>query len=203
MPESLRTRIHDLASAFAESLLRAIRGASLQELLGERPGRPPREAAGGEPSAPRASSRRGRLPRRSAADIARVVEKIVSLLKQNPKGLRAEQIRDKLGLQSKELPRPLQEALDGGRIAKSGQKRSTTYFIKGRTGGGGSSAGARRGRRAVPARKSRRKAARGAVRAGPKAASGARRAKASEGQGQAPEKKAPVAPALAAPAQGS
>jgi hypothetical protein len=53
------------------------------------------------------------------------------LLRASPKGLRAEQIRQKLGLQSKELPRPLKEAVDGGRLGKSGQKRATTYFVKG------------------------------------------------------------------------
>ncbi len=55
----------------------------------------------------------------------------MGLLRVSPKGLRAEEIRAKLGLQSKELPRPLKEGLDGGRFAKSGQKRATTYTLKG------------------------------------------------------------------------
>ena len=75
-----------------------------------------------------------------------MVDSIVGLLKQSPKGLRAEQIRAKLGLQAKEMPRPLKEAVDGGRLGKSGQKRATTYFVK----GGGAA-------RPKPARKARKK----------------------------------------------
>jgi hypothetical protein len=60
-----------------------------------------------------------------------VITRIVGLLKQHPKGLRAEEIRSNLGLLSKEMPRPLKEALDSGRLGKSGQKRATTYVAKG------------------------------------------------------------------------
>jgi hypothetical protein len=90
------------------------------------------------------------LPRRSAGDIEQVVERIVGLLRQSPKGLRAEQIREKLALQAKELPRPLKEALDSGRLGKSGQKRATTYYVKGGGASGRPSgrAGGKRGRRA-------------------------------------------------------
>jgi hypothetical protein len=105
--------------------------------------------------------RRGRLPRRSATQIANVVERIVALLKESPRGLRAEQIREKLGLQSKELPRPLKEGLDGGRIAKSGQRRATTYFVKGaspaKEARGKAAKGASRRRRRKPSRKAVRK----------------------------------------------
>jgi hypothetical protein len=81
----------------------------------------------------------------------------VRLLRQTPKGLRAEQIREELGLQAKELPRPLNEALDSGRLAKSGQKRATTYFVK----GAASKAAAGRQARAIPAvRRGRTKAKR-------------------------------------------
>ena len=52
----------------------------------------------------------------------------MGLLGENPGGLRAEQIRQKLGLQAKELPRPLKEGLEGGRLSKVGRKRATTYF---------------------------------------------------------------------------
>jgi hypothetical protein len=91
------------------------------------------------------------LRRRSAKDIAGVIESIVGLLRQAPRGLRAEQIRQKLGLQSKELPRPLKEAVEAGRLGRSGQKRATTYFVK-----GGPAAHKPGG--AAPARKSRRNA---------------------------------------------
>lgn len=134
MPTSLRQRLDELASSFASEVLDAIRGASLQELLGSPSGGAQHVAARVVASAPppRAARRRaGRLPRRSAGDIAQVVESIVGLLRQTPKGLRAEEIRERLGLQAKELPRPLNEALESGRLVKSGQKRATTYFVKG------------------------------------------------------------------------
>jgi hypothetical protein len=70
----------------------------------------------------------GRLARRSAEDIGSVVESIVSLLEQHSEGLRAEQIRGALGLDAKELPRPLADGLAAGTITKTGQKRATTYF---------------------------------------------------------------------------
>jgi hypothetical protein len=56
------------------------------------------------------------------------VGRIVELLESHADGLRAEQIRDTLGLQAKELPRPIAEALDAKKITKVGEKRATTYF---------------------------------------------------------------------------
>ena len=92
------------------------------------PGRP-RAAAVAAAAAPRARrGKGGRLRRRSATDIAGVVPKVVALLHANPKGLRAEQIRAKLGLDSREMPRPLAEALRKKLVSKKGRKRATTYF---------------------------------------------------------------------------
>jgi hypothetical protein len=157
MSMSLRQRLNELASSFASIVLDAIRGASLEDLLAESSGSvrraPPRASSDVAPGRP-ARRRGGRLPRRSADDIAQVVESIVGLLRQSPKGLRAEQIRKKLGLQAKELPRPLKEALDSGRLAKSGQKRATTYFLK-----GGGAAGKPTGRGSAGGRRARRAAA--------------------------------------------
>jgi hypothetical protein len=163
MSTSLRNRLNELASSFATSVLAAICGASLDQLVTDSSGANGKSAprAAGRAAASAAAPRRrgGRLPRRSAGDIAGVIEQIVTLLKGKPGGLRAEQIREELGLQAKELPRPLKEALDSGRLSKSGQKRATTYFAKGsgggraaKSGGGrrksagtGRSAGARKG----------------------------------------------------------
>ena len=119
---NLRMTLDHLASVFASSVLDAIRGASLQEILAEsagggarRPGRPRLEATvateashAGAPSSPAgARRRRGRLARRSAGDISQIVDSIVSLLERRSDGLRAEQIRAELGLEAKELPRPI------------------------------------------------------------------------------------------------
>lgn len=142
MTTSLRSTITDLAASFATSVLDAIRQMSLDEILAEtRGGAAPRAAAraaapakaAAAPAAVPAKARGrkgGRLLRRSAEDIASLIDQIVSTLAANPKGLRAEQIRDKLGLQSKELPRPLAEALSSRRITKTGEKRATTYFAR-------------------------------------------------------------------------
>ena len=91
--------------------------------------------------------RRGRLGRRSSTDIAAIVDSIVSLLGSNPNGLRAEEIRQQLGLEANELPRPIKEALDSKRISKQGQKRATTYFARGAggRGAGAAKAGSKRG----------------------------------------------------------
>ncbi len=142
MPTSLQSRLSHLAFAFSESVLDAIRGASIEELFGDpggtrraprRSAAAPRAVAAPVVAAPERGPRRrgGRLPRRSVGDIAHVVGEIVTLLAASPGGLRAEQIRKKLGLQAKELPRPLHEAVESGRLGKSGQKRATTYFVKG------------------------------------------------------------------------
>ncbi len=153
MSTSLRRQLDDLASTFTLGVLHAIRSASIEDLLAESGGRrsAARAIAAATGSAGRAR-RTGRLPRRSAADIGQVIDRIVTLVKQSPKGMRAEQIRQKLDMQAKEMPRPLKEAVEAGRLSKSGQKRATTYVAR-----GGASA-----RKAPPARKASK-----ARRAGP------------------------------------
>jgi hypothetical protein len=146
----LRPTLEALATQFASSILEALRRASIDELmeLAGAGARRPRLAAGaaqgkaGPASSGRRSGGGGRLGRRSADDIAEVVESIVRLLGKHEGGLRAEQIREALGVQAKELPRPLAEALASGRVAKSGQKRATTYTLS--EGGAAGSATKRR-----------------------------------------------------------
>lgn len=129
---SLRSTINDLADTFVTSVLAAIRGASLEELLGEaggggpRPRGRPRGVPGGSAKAARAR-RTGRLKRRSPEDIAKALDQVVALLKSKKDGLRAEQIRKALRMQSKEMPRVLSEGLAKKRLKKKGQKRATTY----------------------------------------------------------------------------
>jgi hypothetical protein len=154
MSTSLRKRLDDLAYTFTTGVLHAVRSASIEDVLAESGGgrrAPVRAVAatgegdGAEPRAARGKG--GRLPRRSAADIGELIDQIVALVKQSPGGLRAEQIRQKLDLQAKEMPRPLKEAVEAGRLGKSGQKRATTYFAK------GAGAAARPARASKPARK--------------------------------------------------
>jgi hypothetical protein len=137
--KSLHEQLNHLAAGFASSVLQALRGASIDELSGVLGGRAPatngsrrntRVASSGTGTGRRGGGG-GRLQRRSASDIKAVVDKIVGLLGRHPKGLRAEEIRSELGLRSKELPRPIAEALGAKRIRKQGEKRATTYFARG------------------------------------------------------------------------
>jgi len=180
MTASLRDTIQELAASFAAGVLGAIRGSSLEEILAEAsggvrrgPGRPPKNSfglaavPGGRGARRSGRGSKGRLGRRSAGALERVVDRIVELLSKSSKGLRAEQIRAKLGLSAKELPRPIAMALAAKRIRKVGQKRATTYFTGGggpakpAKGGGKNKASKRRGRKrtAKPAGGKRRTAA--------------------------------------------
>jgi hypothetical protein len=125
---SLRNAITDLAARFAADLLHTMRTMSLDELMAEVGGKGARAYVATKV----VRGKGGRLPRRSAADIARVSNDIIGLLQKNPKGLRAEQIRASLKLDAKELPKPLSEALRAKKIGKKGQKRATTYFVAGK-----------------------------------------------------------------------
>jgi|SRR5579859_1184260 len=136
---TLRDHLSDLARHFATEVLEAIRSASLDELLAESSGAPrqgpgrPRSSTKTTPAAPRASApvrkaKGGRLARRSAADIDKVLVQVVGAVKASKKGLRAEEIKKKLGLQSKELPRILKQGLSTKKLRSKGQKRATTYF---------------------------------------------------------------------------
>jgi hypothetical protein len=150
MTNALRSSIQQLASTFAAAVVSAIRGANLDDILslaesggGSESSAPTRsrtrrttaktKAAPAAPAAAAASqgaarkSKGGRLRRRSADDIAKALAQVVSLVKTKKGGLRAEQIRATLKMESKEMPRILKEGL-GKKVLKSrGQKRSTTY----------------------------------------------------------------------------
>ena len=139
---TLHQTINSLASEFAHNLLRALRNASLEEILsetaaghsahgggggGRRRGRAAGVAVAAHPVAG-GGGRGRRLRRRSQGDITAVVNRIHGLLKTHKKGLRAEEIREKLGLDRREIPRPLAEALSKKLVTKRGKKRATTYF---------------------------------------------------------------------------
>ncbi len=191
---TLRQKLNELATSFASDVLVAIRGAPLEHLIGSstangrrlvaaeaggQRGRGARGAAGdGAHAAPRARRvRGGRLARRSSGDIAHVIDSIVGLLHQNPRGLRAEQIRSKLGLEAKELPRPLRAGLEAGKLTKVGEKRATTYFVKGAAGAGSAGTPVATGRGVGQARRTVRRHPAQAKRAKPSRPARAGRAK--------------------------
>lgn len=98
------------------------------------PGRPRKNAAVAAPAAKAVKAARktasGRLGRRSASDIQGTLDLIVTYLQQNP-GSRSEHIVAGLGLDKKELPRPIMEGLASGVLSKEGQKRATQYYVAG------------------------------------------------------------------------
>jgi hypothetical protein len=139
---TLKAQLESLASSFAADVVSAIRGASLEELLGgaaagarRGPGRPPKAAASA-PAAPARAARAGRarggrggrLARRSPDDIAKSLAQVVALLKTKKDGLRSEQIRSTLKMRSNEMPRVLKDGLAKKALKSKGQKRATTYF---------------------------------------------------------------------------
>ncbi len=91
-------------------------------------------ARGFEPPTPTTSaasaSRRSssRLARRSPEQIAKALNQVVALVKGKKDGLRAEQIRTALKMESKKMPRVLKEGLAKKKLKAKGQKRATTYF---------------------------------------------------------------------------
>ncbi len=152
MSSRLHSAISELAAQFATSVLREIRGASLDEILAEGAGAPhrgpgrPRTTAAVAPTtsavsatntakrrgrpkktAPSKTTSKGRLRRRSPAEIAKALTAVVELVNKNPRGLRAEQIRTQLKMVAKEMPRVLKEGLAKKALKSKGQKRSTTY----------------------------------------------------------------------------
>ncbi len=165
MATSLRSRLGDLAAAFVASVVGVIRESSVEELFAQSPDRRS-SASRSAPAAraPHAPRNGGRLARRSGEDIAEVIDQIVDLLRKHPKGLRAEDIRSALGLEAKEMPRPLREGLQALKFTKSGQKRATTYLVK----GGKVESGGKRRERGKRAGSPRRKATGKRAKAAPK-----------------------------------
>jgi hypothetical protein len=136
---TLQSQLDALASNFAKAIIAALQRASLQEFVGSDRGRgssgrtPRREVsvASPGPTVSKAAPRKpGRLPRRSADEIAATLNKIILLVKTHKDGMRAEEIRSKLGMQSKEMPRILKEGVSTKKLTTKGQKRATTYFVK-------------------------------------------------------------------------
>ncbi len=157
MSTALRSSIDDLAHVFASSIVAAIKGASLEDILSltgastapapstrrgrgrprgsvSKPARAPRRvqkptvtAAPTAQPAPAKKTAKRRLRRRSPAEIANALAAVVALVKKSPKGLRAEQIRAQLKMEAKEMPRVLKEGLAKKSLKSKGQKRSTTY----------------------------------------------------------------------------
>lgn len=124
---SLRSTLNTLATAFTASVLDALRVASVEELAVFAVAQPLHGGRWRGDAAP--SSPSGRLPRRSAEDIAVALERVVELLTKNKAGLRAEEIRKELGMEPNEMPRVLKEGRLTKRLYATGQTRSMRYTV--------------------------------------------------------------------------
>ncbi len=133
---SLNEAISNLTKEFTVALVAALGKLSLDEFveISERHGR--RLAGAGHrprvPSHPAGKVRTksgGRLARRTTSDIQKTVDQIVAFLSMREGGTTAERIRIGLGIERKELPRPLKEALRQKLLTKKGHKRATMYFV--------------------------------------------------------------------------
>lgn len=146
----LKEAIQEAASKFSDAVMEAVQahlkdvvGTALASALDDDGGSAEPVRPRGRPAAPKGAKKAtrkaspktkasGRLARRSPEEIAAAVGKVVSVLKKNPAGLRAEDIRAATGLSPKELPRVLKQGVaDKAFKITGGQKRSTTYGLKG------------------------------------------------------------------------
>jgi hypothetical protein len=129
---NLVDQITFLANGLVEGILDAVRSASLSDVLAE-------DVRHGLSDAPHEldgvlvrrlpAQPEGRLPRRSPADLEKVVGLVVGALGKAKEGLRSEQLQAALSLSKKEIAGPLALALSEKKIVKRGQKRATTYFV--------------------------------------------------------------------------
>jgi hypothetical protein len=133
---NLRSHLQELAHHFADEVLTAIRGASLEELVSDAPrstrarsSRARPRMAGTSAAAPTARrDRPGRLARRSPEAIAKTLAQVVALVKGKKDGVSSEQIQKSLRLDRREVPRVLSTGLAKKNLRKKGQKRATRYF---------------------------------------------------------------------------
>jgi len=196
--ESIQKVTVEFATDFATAIVAAIVDSNFRDLL-EANGASTSPRAHATSAAPRKAKvpskskpgKSGRMARRSPEQIAEAVASIQSLLKKHPDGLRAEQIREELGLDKRELPRLLQNGVgDGAFKVLHGVKRSTTYGIKG--GKTKKTVAA-----AAPKRKAPKKAKKTAVKKPKKAKKAKKTVKVGHGQRVGQNGAATVAPASA------
>lgn len=146
----IKDRLEELAKAFADEVVSAVRGASIEDILGTGgPARSVRSAVRARPrtSRPVKGARpEDRLARRSKMEVLETVDRLVMpLLRKNKAGLRSEQIRAKIDVFAKAMPRILKEGIAAKKLrVVSGSKRATVYGL----------AGARKAK--APARKTKR-----------------------------------------------
>jgi hypothetical protein len=131
MHPSLQKKIGDLASQFALGIVNLLQDQPLSMLTGGASGGIVSTAEAPAPRRARRAAAASAGGRRSPEQMAELIQQIVDAVRSNAEGLRSEQIQEKTGLAKREVVRPLQLALKQGFLRKTGEKRSTTYFVPG------------------------------------------------------------------------
>ncbi len=138
MNATLQDKITEIVAAASEEIVRLVRESSMSEVfsypnsapvarVAPPAAKPFRQAKPDTaPSKPRPGPT-GRV-RRSPDQLNKDMNAIVALVAKHPTGLRSEQIKQKLGLATKDVPRPIAAALEQKLLKKKGEKRSTTYY---------------------------------------------------------------------------
>ena len=154
MPKSnIESQIQARVSVFVDELTELVRQSALEaveEVLrrsGAPAGAPP-----GKKATSRAPATKKRV-RRATADIQEVAGAVLAHVKANP-GQRLEEMSPALGVDSKDLKRPVRDLLAAGKLRKEGERRGTRYF----------SGAARAGKKAKPKTSKPKKAAKVAKR---------------------------------------
>lgn len=74
--------------------------------------------------------RADRLPRRTPEQLEKFLDRLVVVIrKAGSRGMTCEEIRTRLGVEYRELPKPLRLGTDSGRLQWSGNKRATRYYV--------------------------------------------------------------------------
>lgn len=125
----IKDRLEELARKFADEVVVAVTSSTVQDILGT--GGPVRSAV--RPRAARPVAQPDRLARRSKDQVLETVDRlVVPLLRKNKAGLRSEQIRAKIDVFAKAMPRILKEGIAAKKLrVVSGSKRATVYGLAG------------------------------------------------------------------------
>ena len=144
MESPLKQRIAILAEQFAEQVVKAVSEMVTDMLHGGAPrgGRSARSAPG-----PR------RHARRSSEDLGQTVDRVVAELARHPDGIRAENLRETMGLERGPMVRAVTQAIADKRVRKTGEKRSTTYFLVAAAGGQAKAVARKKGGAKAPSSK--------------------------------------------------
>lgn len=126
MSNSFRSKLSDLSTVLVEAMLSAARSAPLDDLIADpRAGSEPPHR---QPGATRPSKPSEQPSPQAAGDTAKLLNLVVLLLRGQRDGLRAEQIRRKLGVGKEDMSRVLKQGLATKKISRKGERRATTYF---------------------------------------------------------------------------